>query len=196
MSLSGHDKGPVIDADGWLVEATHRPSPHCDERPPGIEIDLIVVHGISLPPGRFGGDAIDALFCGRLEPSADPELASLAGLRVSAHLLIRRTGELVQYVPFPLRASHAGQPEFAGRTACNYFSIGIQLEGCDDIAYEAAQYRQLTRICDHLMTHYPAITPDRITGHCHIAPDRKTDPGPAFDWDRFRENLRQAKGKG
>ncbi len=189
MSLSGHDKGPGIDAGGWLEDAARRPSPYCDERPPGTAIDLIVVHGISLPPGQFGGEAIDRLFCGRLDPAGDPELAPLAGLRVSAHVLIRRDGGLIQYVPFRLRAWHAGRSEFAGRTACNDFSIGIELEGCDDVAYEAAQYRQLARLCRRLMRRYPGITPARIAGHCHIAPGRKTDPGPAFDWAGFRSRL-------
>lgn len=169
----------------WLPEARRLPSPNCDPRPPGTTIDLLVIHNISLPPGRFGGPWIDDLFLNRLDPSADPYFRSIHRQRVSAHLLIDRHGALTQYVPLELRAWHAGRSCFGGRTACNDFSIGIELEGADDIPYSDDQYLCLARVTRHIMRRYPAITSDRITGHCHIAPDRKTDPGAAFEWARY-----------
>ncbi len=189
MSLSGHDKGLTIDASGWIGEAARRPSPYCDARPDGVVVDLIVVHGISLPPGCFGGGAIDDLFCGRIDAEADPRLSALAGMRVSAHLLVRRDGALAQYVALDRRAWHAGVSEFDGRRACNDFSIGIELEGTDETPYEDEQYERLGQLCRALMRRYPAITPERIVGHSDIAPGRKTDPGPAFDWSRLRALL-------
>lgn len=186
MSLQGHDKGLSVDEAGWLIGVAHHASPYCDDRPDGEAIDLVVVHGISLPPGCFGGDAIDALFCGGIDRLADERLVALSGLRVSAHLLIRRDGELIQYVPFVRRAWHAGESCFDGRNACNDFSIGIELEGADDIPYEPVQYRRLADCIRCLRARYPAITPERIVGHSDIAPGRKTDPGPAFAWGRLR----------
>lgn len=167
---------------GWLNRARRVPSPNCDERPAGTEIDVVVIHGISLPPGKFGGPFIDQLFTNSLEPQQDDYFAALAGLQVSAHVLIRRDGSLTQYVPFHLRAWHAGQSSFAGREACNDFSIGIEMEGTDDEPYTAEQYQALAVLLRLLMSTYAGIVPDRICGHSDIAPGRKTDPGPAFDW--------------
>jgi AmpD protein len=171
--------------DGWLVPARRVVSPNCDARPEGSTIDLLVVHGISLPPRQYGGPWIDALFTNTLDPEAHPFFRSIFDKRVSAHALIRRDGEVVQYVPFDLRAWHAGVSCFQGRGSCNDFSIGIELEGCDDEPYEQAQYRELAAIADLLMSAYPGITRERITGHSDIAPGRKTDPGEGFDWDRL-----------
>lgn len=174
--------------DGWLERARRCESPHWDSRP-GAEVSLLVVHCISLPPGRFGGPYIDDLFMGRLDPAGHPYFAGIHQLRVSAHCLIRRDGELVQYVPFQRRAWHAGLSCFEGRERCNDFSVGIELEGTDTGTYTDAQYRVLAEVSRVLMRVYPAITPERITGHSDIAPGRKTDPGPGFDWGRFRALL-------
>ncbi|HEF4888629.1 TPA: 1,6-anhydro-N-acetylmuramyl-L-alanine amidase AmpD [Klebsiella oxytoca] len=173
---------------GWLVEARRVPSPHYDSRPDNETPSLLVVHNISLPPGEFGGPWIDALFSGTLDPNAHPFFAEIAQLRVSAHCLIRRDGEIVQYVPFDKRAWHAGVSSYRGRERCNDFSIGIELEGTDTLAYTDAQYQQLVAVTRQLILLYPAIA-DHITGHCDIAPVRKTDPGPAFDWVKFRSLL-------
>ncbi|SDX07542.1 AmpD protein [Thiocapsa roseopersicina] len=179
-----------IDEEGWLEGAERRPSPSQDARPPGTEIDLLVIHNISLPPGDFSGDWIDDLFLDRLDPAAHPYFREIAGLRVSAHLLIRRNGRLLQYVPFEQRAWHAGVSRFAGRERCNDFSIGIELEGTDDRPFTEAQYARLAECTRHILRRYPGITEERIAGHAAIAPDRKTDPGPAFDWNRFRRSIR------
>ena len=176
-----------VDAAGWLTGFQHHPSPNVDARPPGADIDLLVIHNISLPPDEFGGDWIDAFFLNRLDPSAHPYFASIAGMRVSAHLLIRRDGALIQYVPCEQRAWHAGLSCFQGRERCNDYSIGIELEGSDRIPFTDAQYRALADCTQRLQIRYPAITHERITGHSDIAPGRKTDPGPAFDWGRYRE---------
>lgn len=179
-----------LDADrNWLVEARHVPSPNFDDRPPGAEISLIVVHGISLPPGEFGGPWIDQLFCNRLDPAAHPYFASIAGLRVSSHLLVRRDGELVQYVGLQQRAWHAGPSCFEGRSACNDFSIGIELEGADEVPYAKIQYDRLATLVRVLTQAFPALTAERVVGHCDIAPGRKTDPGPAFAWSELRRRL-------
>ena len=175
--------------NGYLHGARLCPSPNCDQRPPGSAIDLLVIHNISLPPNRFGGRWIDDFFCNRLDPQADPYFQDICGLRVSSHLLIRRDGELVQYVPCELRAWHAGESVFHGRRACNDFSIGIELEGTDDTPYSDAQYRRLGLVTREITQMYPAITPRRITGHSNIAPGRKTDPGPSFDWQRYLHSL-------
>ncbi|NUU66109.1 1,6-anhydro-N-acetylmuramyl-L-alanine amidase AmpD [Enterobacteriaceae bacterium BIT-l23] len=174
--------------EGWLVDARRAHSPHFDERPEGEIPSLLVVHNISLPPGEFGGPWIDALFAGTLDPAANPYFADIAGLRVSAHCLIRRDGEIVQYVPFDKRAWHAGVSCYQGRERCNDFSIGIELEGTDTEPYTDAQYRQLVALACTLIQRYPEIA-EHLTGHCDIAPERKTDPGPAFDWQRFRSAL-------
>lgn len=165
------------------------PSPNCDDRPPDTIIDLIVIHGISLPPAEFGGPWIDALFTNTLDPAVHPFFRQIQGLQVSAHLLIRRDAEIVQYVPFQRRAWHAGRSSFRGRERCNDFSIGIELEGADTILFTDSQYRCLAEVITILQRTYPAITPERITGHADIAPGRKSDPGPAFDWRRLRALL-------
>ncbi|HXG28979.1 MAG TPA: 1,6-anhydro-N-acetylmuramyl-L-alanine amidase AmpD [Nevskiales bacterium] len=176
-------------ATGQLAGARQRPSPNCDERPDPDDVSLLVVHGISLPPGEFGGPWIDDLFLNRLDPSRHPYFATISGLQVSSHLLIRRDGELIQYVPVHRRAWHAGTSCFQGRERCNDFSIGVELEGTDQIPYSPAQYRMLAAVACALMRAFPAITPDRIVGHSDIAPGRKTDPGEAFDWECFRRLL-------
>ncbi len=176
-------------SNGWLKSAGRKESPNCDERPVGAEIELLVLHGISLPPGEYGEDFIEHFFCNKLDVSAHPYFAEIAGMEVSAHLLIRRDGGLVQFVPFDKRAWHAGVSCFAGRECCNDFSIGIELEGCDEEAYQTVQYDRLVEVTRELIAKYPGITKERIVGHCDIAPGRKTDPGPAFDWDNFRHLL-------
>jgi len=173
----------------WLVGVRRVLSPNCDERPGSGAISLIVVHGISLPPGEYGGPWIDDFFTNRLDASAHPYFKEIINLRVSSHLLIRRDGELVQYVPFSRRAWHAGRSCYRQREACNDFSIGIELEGQDDVPYEPAQYRQLADVVRALRAYYPDIGAQDIVGHADIAPDRKTDPGPAFDWVRLRSLL-------
>jgi AmpD protein len=178
-----------IDSDGWCEQARKVPSPHHNERASVDDISLLVVHGISLPPGEFGGPWIDDLFLGRLDPTAHPYFTSIHQLRVSAHCLIRRDGELVQYVPFGARAWHAGISSWEGREACNDFSIGIELEGTDEQPYSDAQYEVLSGLSRTISRHYPAITAQRIVGHCDIAPGRKTDPGDSFEWQRYRQML-------
>jgi AmpD protein len=175
--------------DGWLEGATRRHSPNQDARPEPADVSLLVVHGISLPPGEFGGPWIDALFTNRLDTGAHPYFANLGGLRVSAHLLIRRDGAVVQYVPFGARAWHAGASSFAGRERCNDYSIGVELEGADTVPYTDAQYASLAAATRAILRQYPLITPERIAGHSDIAPGRKTDPGPVFDWPRFRASI-------
>jgi len=155
-------------------------------------VELLVIHCISLPPGELGGPWIDALFQNRLHPGAHPFFGSIAGLRVSAHLLIRGDGELVQYVPLDRRAWHAGASSFRGRPNCNDFSVGIELEGTEDRPFSDAQYVVLAHTTRQIMARYPALTPERIAGHSEIAPGRKTDPGPCFDWARYRRLLADA----
>lgn len=173
----------------WLPDARHCPSPNRDPRPAGGPVDLLVIHNISLPPEQFGGDWIEDLFLNRLDPAAHPYFAEIANLTVSAHLLIRRDGELVQFVPLGERAWHAGQSCFEGRECCNDYSIGIELEGSDRQPFTDQQYRTLAAVTREIMQRYPAITPRRIAGHSDIAPGRKTDPGPRFDWQRFLASL-------
>ncbi|MCB1770199.1 MAG: 1,6-anhydro-N-acetylmuramyl-L-alanine amidase AmpD [Candidatus Competibacteraceae bacterium] len=177
---------------GWLNAAQRVDSPNSDERPTGCAIDLIVVHGISLPPSEFGGPWIDALFTNTLDPTLHPYFARIAGLRVSAHLLIRRDGGVTQYVSFNRRAWHAGESLYAGRRQCNDFSIGIELEGVDDLPYEDRQYPVLAATIRALWEAYPTLSPDRLVGHADIAPGRKTDPGPAFSWRRLRRLLEES----
>ncbi|MBS1221904.1 MAG: N-acetylmuramyl-L-alanine amidase, negative regulator of AmpC, AmpD [Proteobacteria bacterium] len=177
---------------GLLDAARQRPSPNHDERPEGVVVDLIVVHGISLPPGEFGGPWIEALFTNALDPAAHPYFQAIVGLRVSAHLLIRRSGELVQYVPFHRRAWHAGASCFAGRPCCNDFSIGIELEGADQVPYDDRQYARLATVILALHAAYPPLACGWLAGHADIAPGRKTDPGPAFDWARLHRLLGDA----
>ena len=176
-------------ATGLLVGVQQVLSPNFDERPSGTTIDLIVLHGISLPPGEFGGPWIDRLFTGGLPADAHPYFGTIAGSRVSAHVLIRRPGAIVQYVPFEQRAWHAGVSSYQGRAACNDFSVGIELEGTDDIPYTDAQYEQLAALIEALLRTYPTLSPERIVGHSDVAPGRKSDPGPAFEWQRLRASL-------
>ena len=176
--------------NGLLDEARQVESPNCDDRPDESDFDLIVVHGISLPPGQYGGSWIDALFTNSLAPDAHPYFKEIHQLEVSSHLLIKRTGEIVQYVPFHKRAWHGGKSIFDNRERCNDFSIGIELEGSDEQEYEDEQYQQLARVIRTLCETYPKLNTQRIAGHSEIAPGRKTDPGPAFDWDKLHQLLK------
>lgn len=166
----------------WLNEARRCESPNRNSRPQPDDISLVVVHGISLPPGEFGGPFIEDLFLNRLDPSVHPYFEAIAGVEVSSHLLIRRDGEVVQFVPFDQRAWHAGRSVWAGRENCNDFSIGIELEGTDDMPYTDEQYRCLNEVLRVLQDHYPSLLD--VAGHEDVAPGRKTDPGAAFDWSR------------
>ncbi|HEY6452313.1 MAG TPA: 1,6-anhydro-N-acetylmuramyl-L-alanine amidase AmpD [Steroidobacteraceae bacterium] len=174
---------------GLLLAARQVLSPHADARPPGLLPELIVVHGISLPAGEFGGPWIDRLFCGNLPADAHPSFAEIAALRVSAHVVVRRGGEPTQYVPFGERAWHAGRSRFGAREACNDFSIGIELEGTDTVPYGDGQYATLAQLIRALCAAYPSLSAQRVVGHSDIAPERKSDPGPAFDWARLRASL-------
>ena len=167
--------------------AAQVPSPNFDDRPEGTAITLLVVHGISLPPGQFGGTGIVELFTNRLDPSADPYYATLAKVKVSAHFLIRRDGALIQFVPCAKRAWHAGTSSWHGRAHCNDFSVGVELEGTDDVPYGDTQYAMFARLAQALRRRYPIA---EVAGHRDIAPGRKTDPGPAFDWERCRRLIR------
>jgi N-acetyl-anhydromuramoyl-L-alanine amidase len=178
----------VAEGEG-LPSVSFVPSPNCDERPNNTEIDLLVIHNISLPPGEFGNSYIQDFFTNVLDIKAHPFFNEIATLEVSCHCFIRRDGNIIQFVPFTLRAWHAGQSEFEGREACNDFSIGIELEGTDELAYTEAQYDSLFKVTKTIQQHYPKITSNRIVGHSTIAPSRKTDPGPAFDWTRFKVAL-------
>ncbi|WP_051362187.1 1,6-anhydro-N-acetylmuramyl-L-alanine amidase AmpD [Solimonas soli] len=180
---------PEVSADGWLAGARVCRSPNRDARPDADDISLLVIHNISLPPGRFGGPYIDQLFSNTLDPAAHPYFATIHALRVSSHLLIARDGRVTQYVPFGERAWHAGVSVYEGRERCNDFSIGIELEGTDDKPFTAKQYAQLARVTRSLLRAYPRLSAARIAGHSDIAPGRKTDPGPHFDWRRYRSSL-------
>ena len=172
----------------WLVDAQRCPSPNYNQRPDD-EVSLLVVHNISLPPQQYGGGYVEDFFCNQLDTSAHPYFEEIADLKVSSHLFIRRDGRIVQFVPFNLRAWHAGLSCYSGRENCNDFSIGIELEGWDNEAYETLQYDALAKVTQSLMSAYPSITNTRITGHEFIAPRRKTDPGPAFKWQRLFTQL-------
>jgi len=175
-----------IDTDsGLIAPARQVASPNYDERPDGSELELIVIHNISLPPQEYGGPWIDALFTNTLDPEAHPYFVEIHQLRVSSHLLIRRDGELVQYVPFHRRAWHAGVSQYEGRERCNDFSVGIELEGSDEEPYEPVQYQVLAEVIAALEQAYPALSRHRLAGHSDIAPGRKSDPGPAFMWNRL-----------
>lgn len=176
--------------DHWLRGAHRCRSPNADARPVGCPIELLVVHNISLPPGRFGGGLIEDLFCNRLDCARDPALADLESLRVSSHLLISRRGKVTQFVPFNERAWHAGASSWQGRPRCNDFSIGIELEGTDSVRYTNSQYARLGVVTRALFAAYPRLSPERIVGHLEIAPGRKTDPGAAFDWRRLLQAAR------
>jgi AmpD protein len=169
--------------EGLIEGVRYIASPNCDERPAGCAVELIVIHSISLPPGEFGGDGIVELFTNRLDPSAHPCYADIAQLKVSAHFLIRRDGNLLQFVPAGRRAWHAGESSWKGRARCNDFSVGIELEGTDEAPFEDAQYAVLAALTRAIEARYPVAD---IAGHSEIAPGRKTDPGPDFDWQRYR----------
>ena len=169
-----------------MRHARHVPSPNRDDRPDGMPIDLLVIHCIALPPRQYGGDAIEGLFCNRLDPGAHPAFAALEGLKVSAHFVVQRDGVLTQYVSCAQRAWHAGVSSFAGRERCNDFSIGIELEGSDDEPFEAEQYETLIALGSELFARYPLRA---VAGHSDIAPGRKTDPGSGFDWRRLKDGL-------
>jgi AmpD protein len=177
--------------DGWLEGARRCPSPNFDARPSGTAVRLIVIHAISLPPDEFGGPDVEALFTNRLDPGAHPYYAHLHDLRVSAHFFIRRDGALVQFVPTDARAWHAGVSCWRGAPRCNDFSVGIELEGCDSMPFEPVQYDRLAQLVRTLQAHHPI---EDIVGHADIAPGRKTDPGPCFDWIQFRRLLGGERG--
>jgi AmpD protein len=177
---------------GLMRGARQIASPNRDLRPAGVETDLIVVHGISLPPGEFGGPWIDRLFTNTLPAEVHPYFAEVNSLRVSSHLVVMRDGAVTQYVKFTERAWHAGQSHYRGRDACNDFSVGVELEGTDTLPYEAAQYSALAEVVAALCAAYPRLSTDRLTGHSDIAPGRKTDPGPAFDWQLARRLIAAA----
>lgn len=179
----------IDSATGLIAGVRQVLSPYCDSRPAGAVPELLVIHGISLPPGEFGGPWIDRLFTGTLPWEAHPYFMEIKGLRASAHALIRRDGQVVQYVPFAERAWHAGKSAYGGRTGCNDFSIGVELEGTDDTPYADAQYARLLELTAALLAVYPSMCAAAIVGHSDVAPGRKTDPGPSFDWARFRVQL-------
>jgi AmpD protein len=185
MSISA-PHSDVLDAAGWLSAARRLPSPNCDARPEGTAIELIVIHNISLPPGVFDGDAVIDLFTNRLDWEAHPYYQEIRGLKVSAHFFIRRDGTLIQFVPCTLRAWHAGVSSWQARDCCNDFSIGIELEGSDDLPFTEAQYATLAPLLQLLRQAYPIRA---VVGHSDIAPGRKTDPGPHFAWQRIDENI-------
>jgi N-acetyl-anhydromuramoyl-L-alanine amidase len=171
-----------IQADGWLTAVKRCPSPNFNARPDPDDISLLVIHNISLPPDQFGGGYVQQFFCNQLPADAHPYFATIAILQVSAHVLIDRSGGITQFVSFFDRAWHAGQSQFAGRSDCNDYSLGIELEGADHMPYTAPQYRVLAQLTQVLLATFPRLNRDRIVGHNQIAPERKTDPGPAFDW--------------
>ena len=177
--------------DHYVSQARQVASPNFGERPEGAEISLLVIHNISLPPGEYGGPWIDHLFCNRLDPARHPYFREVADMQVSSHFLIRRDGELVQYVPCDKRAWHAGRSCWRDQQECNDFSIGIELEGTDHEPYTDAQYAVLVELIRVLRASYPGIAPDALAGHADIAPGRKSDPGEAFDWARLHNSLQQ-----
>ena len=191
---SGRDGSPSlrIDAAGLAAGARQIPSPNVDDRPPGTEITLLVVHNISLPPGVFGGDDVVRLFTNTLDSSSHPAYEALRGLRVSAHFFVRRSGEVIQFAPCGRRAWHAGESSWHGRSRCNDFSIGVELEGADAVSYADVQYERLARLARALGRRYPIA---EIVGHSDIAPARKSDPGPAFDWPRLRMLVGGRRGR-
>jgi len=185
MSTSFH----VDTASGLIEPARQCPSPNQDARPGGGQPELLIVHGISLPPGKFGGPEIEQLFTNTLDWGAHPYFEEIRGLQVSSHLLIRRDGDLLQFVPFTQRAWHAGESVFRARRCCNDFSIGIELEGEDETPYTATQYAVLTAVVAAILDAYPGLSAREIAAHSDVAPGRKTDPGPAFDWLRLYDGL-------
>jgi AmpD protein len=175
--------------DGWLDQVEKIPSPNFEERPQNAEVALLVVHAISLPPGQYGGGYIQQFFINRLDTQAHEYFAEIAGMRVSAHCLVERSGNIIQFVSFDDRAWHAGASIWGERENCNDFSIGIELEGCDDDAFEPAQYEALAQLVICLRKQYPAISEQALCGHSDIAPGRKTDPGPCFDWAKLTTSI-------
>lgn len=179
-----------IDPETGLARgARFVPSPNCDDRPPGVGVDVLVIHNISLPPGEFGGPYVEQLFCNHLDPARHAYFEEVCAMRVSAHFFVPRSGAPVQFVPVHKRAWHAGQSACLGRANVNDFSVGIELEGTDDSGFEDAQYVTLELLSGALMRTFPALTADRVFGHSDVAPGRKTDPGPGFDWTRYRRAL-------
>ncbi|GAA3910115.1 1,6-anhydro-N-acetylmuramyl-L-alanine amidase AmpD [Litoribacillus peritrichatus] len=175
--------------EGWLTSAERIPSPNFNERPAHRSPSLLVIHNISLPPGQYGGGYVERFFQNSLDSTEHPFFEEIKALQVSSHFFIRRNGDIVQFVSTDERAWHAGVSEFQGEDNCNDFSLGIELEGTDTDPYEPAQYQSLTKLTKALMAAYPLITTERIAGHSDIAPDRKTDPGPAFSWAEYRSAL-------
>lgn len=178
--------------NGWLNPVIVCPSPNFNQRPINMEISLLVIHNISLPPGQFGGGFIQAFFQNRLDKTQDTYFETIGDLQVSSHLLIDRQGAITQFVSFNDRAWHAGQSSYQGIENCNDYSIGIELEGTDDSPYSEDQYQTLAKVTRQLLANYPKLTPDRIAGHDQIAPGRKTDPGQAFDWVYYRSLIKES----
>jgi len=185
----------ISPGQGLIRPAEQCPSPNQDDRPEGCEPELIIIHSISLPPGEFGGPCVEQLFTNRLDWDAHPYFAEIRGLKVSSHVFIRRDGSLIQFVPFSRRAWHAGESCYRAREDCNDFSIGIELEGEDEMPYDDRQYEALTKTVATLQATYTTLCARRIVGHCDVAPNRKTDPGPAFDWLRLYDGLSNNTGK-
>ncbi len=183
--------GAILGGDGWLRGVRRVPSPNCDARPAVAAVDLVVVHAISLPPCEFGGDAIERLFTNRLDPQAHPYYRQVHALRVSSHFLVCRDGALTQFVSCEQRAWHAGASAWRGRDRCNDFSVGIELEGCDESPFEAAQYGALAGLVAAIERRHAIAA---IVGHSDVSPGRKTDPGPHFDWLRLHALLAAARG--
>ena len=179
--------------EGWVAQARKVPSPNFGHRPAHYPTDLLVIHNISLPPGQYGGQAIEQFFCNALDCDEHAYFAEIRGMQVSSHLLVRRDGELLQFVSFSDRAWHAGRSTYRGRTECNDFSIGIELEGTDNDTYTEQQYQVLAEVTSALLGEYPMMDRNRIVGHSDIAPGRKSDPGPAFDWQRYRLALNELR---
>ena len=185
----------ISPGQGLIRPAEQCPSPNQDDRPEGCEPELIIIHSISLPPGEFGGPCVEQLFTNRLDWDAHPYFAEIRGLKVSSHVFIRRDGSLVQFVPFSRRAWHAGESSYRDREDCNDFSIGIELEGEDEMPYDDSQYEALIKTVSTLQATYTTLCARRIVGHCDVAPNRKSDPGPAFDWLRLYDGLSSNTGK-
>lgn len=178
-----------IDQQTWLDGVEIVPSPNCNERPDAEDISLLVIHNISLPPRKYGGGYVQKFFQNQLPVADDPYFAEISTLQVSAHFLIERDGAVTQFVPLTQRAWHAGISTFSCRENCNDFSVGIELEGCDEEPFSDEQYRSLCVLTEKIRSVFPAITSERIVGHSDIAPGRKTDPGPCFDWQRYLDGL-------
>ncbi len=185
----------TVDREGWLMPARHLLSPNHNQRDADVDISLLVIHNISLPPGKFGTGCVQDFFCNQLDVGADAFFSEIEHLKVSAHFFIDRLGDVTQFVPTTARAWHAGVSCFEGRESCNDFSIGIELEGTDDQPYTEAQYTTLQGVSKALLQRHTDLSVDRVTGHSDIAPGRKTDPGPCFEWARYRASLQQLQGE-